>query len=160
MLSIKKAPAQAVSGETNAGAPEGMSNSIRSSAFWKVPARVISYQKATCQGSIVAYGGPSGLTVGRLSATLKTPKYNERRTASAIPASSPRIGRSIGKSIAERSAYHALPEVHPAGVCLYWQVRCPGQPQGPGSLSLGWGAPCLPLFLIFNSQNNEVFPHD
>lgn len=156
MLSMKKAPAQAVSGETNAGAQEGMSNSIRSSAFWKVPARVISYQKSTCQGPIVAYGGPSGLTEGRLSATVKAPKYNERRTASAIPVLPQRAGRSTGKSIAESSAYHVLPVVHPAGACLYWQVRCPGQPQGPGSLSLGWGAPCLPLFLIFNSQNNEV----
>lgn len=96
------------------------------------------------------------LTVGRLSATLKTPKYNERRTASAIPVSPQRAGRSTGKSIAESSAYHALPEIYSAGAWRYWQVRCPGQPQGPGSLSLGWGAPCLPLFFIFNSQNNEV----
>lgn len=71
MLSIKKAPAQAVSGETNAGAPEGMSNSIRSSAFWKVPARVISYQKATCQGSIVVYGGLSALTHGEYSGMVR-----------------------------------------------------------------------------------------
>lgn len=156
MLSIKKAPAQAVSGETNAGAPEGMSNSIRSFAFWKVPARVISYQKATCQGSIVVYGGLLSLTHGEYSGMVEAPKKHERRTASAIPASSPRIGRSIGKSIAERSAYHALPEVHPAGVCLYWQVRCPGQPQGPGSPLVWLGSTVPAFFLLFKLPKHEV----
>lgn len=87
MLSIKKAPAQAVSGETNAGAPEGMSNSIRSSAFWKVPARVISYQKATCQGSIVVYGGLSCLTHGEYSGMVEAPKYKTKvsDTFSTLP---------------------------------------------------------------------------
>ena len=122
------------------------------------------FKKRTSQESILFPVGMEpaaagfSLTVGLLSATLKTPKYNERRTASTIPVSPQRAGRSTGKSIAESSAYHALPEIYSAGACLYWQVRCPGQPQGPGSLTLGWGAPCLPLFLIFNSQNNEV-PH-
>ena len=146
MLSMKKAPAQAVSGETNAGAQEEQG---KHTLF-----------PSACQASIVAYGGPSGLTEGRLSATVKAPKNTDRRTASAIPVSPQRAGRSTRKSIAGSSAYHALPEVHPAGACLYWQVRCPGQPQGPGSLSVGWGAPCLPLFFFFfNSQNTEV-PQD
>lgn len=93
MLSMKKAPAQAVSGETNAGALEGMcKHSIRSSAVREVPARVISYQKATCQGSIVVYGGPSGLTEGRLSATVKAPN-NARRNKRLFCL--PRIGKSL-----------------------------------------------------------------
>ena len=101
MLSIKKAPAQAVSGETNAGAPEGMSNSIRSSAFWKVPARVISYQKATCQGPIVVYGGLFALTHGEGWGMVKFPKFSVRRSNRlSYP---PRTG----KSIAAYSACHA-----------------------------------------------------
>lgn len=106
------------------------------------------------------YAMHGDLTAGRRAGMVEAPKYNERRTASAIPVSPQRAGRSTGKSIAESSAYHALLEIYSAGAWRYWQVRCPGQPQGPGSLSLGWGAPCLPLFLIFNSQNNEVFPHE
>ncbi|WP_346666556.1 hypothetical protein [uncultured Mailhella sp.] len=87
MLNTKKAPAQAVSGETNAGAPEGMSNSIRSSAFWKVPARVISYQKATCQGSIVVYGGLLSLTHGEGWGMVEAPKYKTKvsDTFSTLP---------------------------------------------------------------------------
>ena len=161
MLSMKKAPIPAASGgNTGTGAPEGMyKHSTLFPAFWEAPARAKSYQKDTLQGSIVVYGGLFALTHGEYSGMVKAPKNTDRRTASAIPVSPQRAGRSTRKSIAGSSAYHALPEVHPAGACLYWQVRCPGQPQGPGSLSVGWGAPYLPLFLIFNSQNTEV-SHD
>ncbi len=81
MLSIKKAPAQAVSGETNAGAQEGMSNSIRSSAVREVPARVNSYQKATCQGPIVVYGGLSCLTHGEYSGMVRGEAENLQQKA-------------------------------------------------------------------------------
>lgn len=148
MLSIKKAPIPAaLRGKTGTGAnPRRQGDSTLFPARWKPLARVISYQKATCQGSIVVCGGLSALTREEDSGMVEAPKYTDRRTASAIPVSPQRTGKSTGKSIAESSAYHALPEVYPAGACLYWQVRCPGQPQGPGSLSVGWGAPCLPLF--------------
>ena len=144
MLNTKKAPALAVMGRegTSAGASKGVwENSISSSVFWEPHPLGKSYQKATRQGG--DYGAAcenmypcdtaGGLTHGRGWGMLKVPKKHERRTASAIPVFSPRAGRSTGKSIAESSAYHALPEIYSAGACLYWQVRCPGQPQGPGS---------------------------
>ena len=102
------------------------------------------------------YARHGGLTHARLSETVKAPKKHERRTASAIPVSSPRIGRSTRKSIAESSAYHALPEVHPAGACLYWQVRCPGQPQGPGSPLVWLGSTVPASFFNLQLPKHEV----
>ena len=61
MLSIKKAPAQAVSGETNAGAQEGMrENCIRSFARWEDFAAVKS----------------EGLTKGEVSGNVRVEAEN------------------------------------------------------------------------------------
>ena len=82
MLSMKKAPAQAVSGETNAGAPEGMcKHTIISPPVREVSARVNSYQKATCQGPIVAYGGLFALTHGEGWGTVPREAENLQQKA-------------------------------------------------------------------------------
>ena len=96
------------------------------------------------------YAMHGDLTAGRRAGMVEAPKYNERRTASAIPVSPQRAGRSTGKSIAESSAYHALLEIYSAGAWRYWQVRCPGQPQGPGS-PLVWLGSTVPAS-FFNLQ--------
>ena len=96
-----------------------------------------------------------GLTSARWWGIVEAPKYTDRRTASAIPAFPPRAGKSTRKKHCWKFCISRSAGVHSADVYRYWQVRCPGQPQGPGSLSVGWGAPYLPFF-IFNSKNTEV----
>ena len=157
MLSMKKAPAQAVSGETNAGAPEGMSNSIRSSAFWKVPARVISYQKATCQGSIVAYGGLSCLTHGEGWGSVKAPYPDE---VLQTPFRSPKERKKHKKSIAAHTCEISYPRLDSIlwVVCLYWQACIVQYPRGLVASSGQGSVTGLPLF--FNPYPDEVPFHD
>ena len=148
MLNIKKAPTLAalIKG-TSAGAQEGMSNSIRSSAVREVPARVNSYQKATCQGPIVVYGGLSCLTERGLSETVIYPK-NVRGVAIAV-SSSPTVKKVL-------PAYSACLA---AGVFIgrlvhIGEIATSGTCEGP-AVSNGLGSVVIsPLF--FNPKPFEV----
>ena len=99
MLSMKKAPIPAaLRGDTGTGALEGMcKHTIISPAVREVPARVNSYQKATCQGPIVVYGGLFALTHGEGWGSVKAPYPTE---ALQTPFQSPKERKKHKKSIA------------------------------------------------------------
>lgn len=157
MLSIKKAPTLAVSGETNAGAQEGMSNSIRSSAVREVPARVNSYQKATCQGPIVVYGGLFALTHGEGWGSVKAPYPDE---VLQTPFRSPKERKKHKKSIAAHTCEISYPRLDSIlwVVCLYWQACIVQYPRGLVASSGQGSVTGLPLF--FNPYPDEVPFHD
>ena len=95
-----------------------------------------------------------GLTSAGVSGNLAFPKYNERRTANAIPFP-PRKGRSTRTSIAESSAYHALLGVTRRERGYIGRVQRPVSVKTRQPLiGLGSVVPCL----SFYPQNNEV-PH-
>lgn len=93
------------------------------------------------------------LTHTIVSGMVEAPKYNERRTASAIPVICPGAGRSTRKSIAANSAYHA------AGVFIGWRVHI-GQGVRPGvretPAASRWAGERMLCPLSFYSRNNEA----
>lgn len=96
------------------------------------------------------------LTHALVSGMVEAPKYNERRTASAIPVICPGAGRSTRKSIAANSAYHA------AGVFIGWRVHI-GQGVRPGvretPAASRWAGERVLCPLSFYSRSNEAPMH-
>lgn len=96
------------------------------------------------------------LTHTVVSGMVEAPKYNERRTASAIPVICPGAGRSTRKSIAANSAYHA------AGVFIGWRVHI-GQSVRPGvretPAASRWAGERMLCPFSFYSRNNEAPMH-
>ena len=87
------------------------------------------------------------LTTGRVSGKLAVPNTMSggQQTPFLFP---PRKRRSTRKSIAESSAYHALPEVYPAGAWLYWQGSTSGICEDPAASHWAGERCSLPLFLL------------